>query len=35
VIPRNALDGTPYNRTDLRLTKSFKLGGSVKASFIR
>jgi hypothetical protein len=34
VIPKNALDGTPYNRMDLRLTKSFRLGGSLKASFI-
>ena len=34
VIPRDALDGTPYNRVDLRLTKSFKLGGTVKASVI-
>jgi hypothetical protein len=34
VIPRDALDGTPYNRLDLRLTKSVKLGGSLKASLI-
>jgi hypothetical protein len=34
MIPRDALEGTPYNRTDLRLTKTFKVGGSVKASFI-
>jgi hypothetical protein len=34
VIPRNALDGTPYNRLDLRLTKSFKLGRSLRASVI-
>jgi hypothetical protein len=25
VIPRDALDGTPYNRVDLRLTKSIRL----------
>ena len=34
VIPRDALDGTPYNRVDLRLTKSVRLGGTLKASFI-
>jgi hypothetical protein len=34
VIPRDALDGTPYNRLDLRLTKSVKLGKSIRASVI-
>jgi hypothetical protein len=34
VIPRNALEGTPYNRMDLRLTKSFSIGRSLKASVI-
>ena len=34
VIPKNALEGQSYNRLDLRLTKSFRLGGSLKASFI-
>jgi hypothetical protein len=34
VIPRNALEGTPYNRMDLRLTKSFRFGNSLRASLI-
>jgi hypothetical protein len=34
VIPRDALWGTPYNRLDLRLTKTIRLGPSVKASLI-
>jgi carboxypeptidase family protein len=34
VIPRNALEGTPYSRLDLRLTKEFKVGGSLRASVI-
>jgi hypothetical protein len=34
VIPRNALEGTPYSRFDLRLTKEFKVGGSLRASVI-
>jgi hypothetical protein len=34
VIPRDALEGTPYNRLDLRLTKTFKIGGSLRADFI-
>jgi hypothetical protein len=34
VIPRDALDGTTYSRLDLRLTKSFRIGPSVKASLI-
>jgi hypothetical protein len=34
VIPKNALEGQPYNRLDLRLTKSVRLGGSLKAAFI-
>jgi hypothetical protein len=34
VIPRDALDGTSYNRTDLRFTKTFKFGPSIRASFI-
>jgi hypothetical protein len=34
VIPRNALEGTPYSRFDLRLTKSVRLGGTLRASLI-
>jgi hypothetical protein len=34
VIPRDALEGTPYNRLDLRLTKTLRLGGTLKASLI-
>jgi len=34
VIPRNALEGTPYSRFDLRLTKEFKIGGTLRASVI-
>jgi hypothetical protein len=34
VIPRDALMGTPYNRMDLRLTKSVRLGNSIRASII-
>jgi hypothetical protein len=34
VIPRDALFGTPFNRLDLRLTKSIRLGPALKASLI-
>jgi hypothetical protein len=30
-IPRDALMGTPYNRMDLRLTKTVKLQGALRA----
>ena len=34
VVPRDALEGLSQHRVDLRLTKSFNLGGNVKASVI-
>ncbi len=34
VIPRNALEGLPLHKVDLRLTKDFKIHGSLKASLI-
>ena len=34
VIPRNALEGTPYSRLDLRLTKEIKIGATLRASLI-
>ena len=34
VIPRNALEGTPIHKFDLRLQKDVKLGGRVKAQLI-
>ncbi len=34
VIPRDALEGTPYNRVDLRLTKTLRLGNSLRASLM-
>ena len=34
VIPRDALQGTPYNRVDLRLTKTIRLGNSLRASLM-
>ena len=30
VVPRNALQGLPLHKVDLRLSKSFSLGGTVK-----
>jgi hypothetical protein len=34
VIPRNALEGTPFHKVDLRLTKDFRLAGTAKVSLI-
>ena len=34
VIPRNALEGLPLHKVDLRLTKDVRLRGTLKASFI-
>ena len=34
VIPRNALEGLPLHKVDLRLTKDVKVAGSLKVSFI-
>ena len=34
VIPRNALEGLPLHKVDLRLTKDLKIAGALKASFI-
>ncbi len=34
VIPRNALEGTPYHKVDIRLTKDVRLGASLKAQVI-
>jgi hypothetical protein len=34
VIPRNALEGLPLHKVDLRLTKDFRIHGSLKASLI-
>ena len=34
VIPRNALEGLPLRKVDLRLTKEVKLSGRLKASLI-
>jgi len=34
VIPRNALDGTSFQRVDLRLTKDIKLAARVHAALI-
>jgi hypothetical protein len=34
VIPRDALDGTPYNRVDLRLTKSIRITPKLRVSLI-
>ena len=34
VIPRDALEGLPYSKFDLRVTKDIKLGPSLKASLI-
>ena len=34
VIPRNALEGLPLHKVDLRLTKDVKLAGNLKVSFI-
>jgi hypothetical protein len=34
VIPRNALEGLPYSKFDLRLTKDINLSPSLKASLI-
>jgi hypothetical protein len=34
IIPRNALEGLPYSKFDLRLTKDIKLARSFKASLI-
>jgi hypothetical protein len=34
IIPRDALEGTPYSRVDLRLTKEFVIVGRMKASLI-
>jgi hypothetical protein len=34
VIPRNALEGTLYSRMDLRLTKTVRFGGNLRASLI-
>jgi hypothetical protein len=34
VIPRDALEGLPYSKFDLRVTKDVKLGPSLKASLI-
>ena len=34
LIPRDALEGTPYNRLDLRLTKSFRLTPKLRAQLI-
>ena len=34
VIPRNALEGLPLHKVDLRLTKDFKIVGSTKISLI-
>jgi hypothetical protein len=34
VIPRNALEGTAYNRVDLRLTKEVRIAGRMKAALI-
>jgi len=34
VIPRNALEGLPLHKVDLRITKDFSIAGRLKASFI-
>jgi hypothetical protein len=34
IIPRNALEGLPLHKVDLRLTKDIRLGGTLKASLI-
>jgi hypothetical protein len=34
IIPRNALEGLPYSKFDLRLTKDIRLGPAMKASLI-
>ena len=34
VIPRDALDGLPYSRVDLRLTKDIRIARSLKVSLI-
>ncbi len=34
VIPRNALEGLPLHKVDLRLTKDVKVAGNLKVSFI-
>ena len=34
VIPRNALQGMPLHKIDLRITREFRLRGSTKATFI-
>ena len=34
VIPRNALQGLPLHKVDLRITRDVRLGGSAKATFI-
>ena len=34
VIPRNALEGLPLHKVDVRLTKDFTLSGSTRVSLI-
>ena len=34
VIPRNALEGLPMHKVDLRLTKDVKIAGRLKVSLI-
>ena len=34
MIPRNALEGLPLHKVDLRLTKDVKVAGNLKVSFI-
>jgi hypothetical protein len=34
VLPRNALEGLPYSKVDLRITKDIKLGATAKVSLI-
>jgi hypothetical protein len=34
VVPRNALEGLPLHKVDLRLTKDIRLGGRAKVSLI-
>jgi len=34
VIPRNALEGLPLHKVDLRLTKDVRIAGTLKASLI-